>query len=150
MENEIDDNSPGEFDNVRFKSISNRTKLTFFYEKKDGSVFASEEQEAANGKYYKLFTLLGWSNGQTYFNFINKKKLKKGQVIQKEEAEKLLHSAFDAELKVAKKNMKEAKENNLRIPRPQRLEWAFDSSVPLKDRSQISGGHYNNATMKYD
>ena len=44
---EIAPEGPGEFDNVKLRRIPSRGKLTFFYKKNDGVVFAAEEQEAA-------------------------------------------------------------------------------------------------------
>jgi hypothetical protein len=130
--------SPGEFDNVKYKATPYQPKMTFFYEKNDETVFAAEEQEAANGKYNKKFRFLGWSNGQIYSQTIKAANLKKGQVISKDEAQVLLNSAFEAELKVAKSNLAEAKKNGTRIPRPMRTEWYFDGSVPEKDREYFA------------
>jgi hypothetical protein len=150
IEDTIDENSPGEFDNVKFRSILAQPKLTFFYEKNDDTVFAAEEQEAATGKYNKNFKLVGWSDGRTYLSTINAANLKKGQVVSKEEAEALLRSAFEAELTVARKNLKDAKDNGTRIPRPNRIEWYFDGSVPENERYNISGGNYGKSTIGND
>jgi len=145
IEKEIDENGPGEFDNVKLRQIPVRGKLTFFYEKQDGLIFAAEEQEAATGKYRSKFRFVGWSDGNTYLNTIRAAKLKKNQHIPKEEAEKLLKEAFDAELKVAKKNLRTAIKDGTRIPRPERIEWTFDASVPERDRYNIAGGKYKQA-----
>lgn len=142
IEEETSPEGPGTFESVKLRQLPLKGKLTFFYEKNDGIVFAAEEQEAANGKYRQKFKLVGWSNGETYLKIIKEAGLKKNQIIRKEEAEKLLRSAFDAELKAAKKNLREAKENNTRIPVPQRVEWHFDRSVPMQDREAISRGRY--------
>jgi hypothetical protein len=150
IEKEIDEMSPGEFDNVKFKNTLTKPKLTFFYEKNDETVFAAEEQEAANGKYNKKFKFVGWSDGLAYLSTIHAAKLRKGQVLPKEEAETLLRSAFEAELKVARKNLKDAKKNGTRIPRPSRVEWYFDSSVPEAERHNIAGGNYGKPTNGND
>lgn len=143
---EIDEMSPGEFENVKFKNRPLKPKLTFFYQKRDGVIFAAEEQEAANGKYNKKFTFLGWSDGRAYLATLAAAKLKAGQVISKESASVILQSAFDAELKVAIKNLKDAKKNGTRIPRPSRIEWYLDSSIPPDKREEIAGKKYGQAT----
>jgi len=139
---EIAPEGPGEFDNVKLRRIPSRGKLTFFYKKNDGVVFAAEEQEAATGKYHKKFELIGWSNGEAYLKTIRDAGLRKNQLISKRIAEKLLKDAFDIELKIAKKNLRLTKKNNERVLTPKRLEWAFDTSVPEKDRYDISRGRY--------
>lgn len=134
--------SPGEFENVRYKASPYRPKLTFFYEKEDETVFAAEEQEAANGKYNKKFKLLGWSNGEAYIKTLKDNNLKKGQLLAKEEAQKILNLAFEAELKVAKFNLSEAKKNGTGILRPKRIEYYFDRSVPERERVNLAGNKY--------
>lgn len=145
---EIDDNSPGEFENVKVNTSSRLSaNKTFFFEKKNDEVFACEEQEAAIGKYRSKFKFVGWSDGTTYIKTIQAAHYKPGQVIPKKEAEDLLRLAFDKELKVAKRNLKSAITNNTPVPRPRRVEWHFDGSVPEEDRSNIAGGKkYGNAT----
>lgn len=150
IEKEIDESGPGEFENVKLRQVPLRGKLTFFYEKRDGLIFAAEEQEAATGKYYKKFKFIGWSDGNTYIKTLREAKLKKNQHIPKEEAEALLKKAFDAELKVAKKNLKVARKEGSRIPRPERAEWSFDSSVPERERANIAGGKYNQIKINND
>lgn len=142
-EEETSPEGPGTFENVKLRGIPPKGKLTFFYIKNDGIVFAAEEQEAANGKYHRKFKFVGWSNGEMYLKTLRGAGLKRNQIIRKEDAEKLLRSAFDAELEEAKKNLKEARENNTRIPVPQRTEWHFDRSVPMKDREEITRKRYS-------
>lgn len=140
---EIDENSPGEFSNVRVNTtIVARPKLTFFYKKNNGEIFAAEEQESANGKYGRKFNFVGWSDGTTYQRVIKNVSFKRGELIPKEKAEALLKEAFDAELAVAENNLKEARELNKPVPVPRRVEWAFDSSVPEHERFNISKGTY--------
>src|SRR3990167_10470826 len=121
IEQEIDKMSPGIGENVKYKGLKIKTKLTFFYEKDDETVFAAEEQEAATGNYNKKFRMVGWSDGSQYQKKITEAKLLRGQLIAKEQAENLLREAFDAELKLAKKNLKDAKKNGTFIPRPRRI-----------------------------
>ncbi|MCK9319385.1 hypothetical protein [Methanoculleus sp.] len=134
--------SPGEFESVRFKSFPTKAKITFFYENRNGVPFAAEEQEAANGKYNKKFRFLGWSDGTKYVEVFKTAGLKKGQVISKEEAGKLLKLAFDSELKVAENNLAEARKNGTNVPRPQRVEYYFDGSVPERERLSMAGNKY--------
>lgn len=141
LDKEIDDNSPGDFDNVRVNpSVVMKPKLTFFYERPAGDVFAAEEQESANGKYWKKFKYVGWSDGTTYLKVIKDANFKRNEVIPKEKASALLKAAFDAELVVAKQNMVDAKKYVKTIPYPHRSEWAFDRSVPLHERNNIMKG----------
>jgi len=144
----IDSEGPGDFSSVKVHKVPLRGKLTFFYQRKDGLIFAAEEQEAATGKYHRKFKFVGWSNGETYLKTIKEVGYRKNQLIPKEEAEKLLRDAFDAELNIAKKNLRIAREEGARIPIPRRAEWAFDRSVPMRDRDGISGGRYNNVNLK--
>ena len=147
IENEIDELSPGEFENVKYKGVLKKPSLTFFYERNDGLVFAAENQEAATGKYNKKFRFLGWSDGSTFIKTLQAAKLTKGQVVSKGTGEQLNREAFEAELKAAKKNLANAKKNGTQIPRPRRIEWFFDSSVPENEQRQLSGGNYGHARI---
>lgn len=139
MDNEIDVNSPGDFDNVKLNpsNVINRPKLTFFYQRPNGDIFATEEQEAATAKLWTKFAYVGWSNGTTHAKIIREANLKMNQLVSKEDAEKLLKKAFEAELVVAKENMKNAKLNQTPIVRPVREDWHFDGSVPMNERDKI-------------
>lgn len=75
---------------------------TFFYERRDGSVIAMSENEAAlTGKFYRL---LGTSDGTTYFRLISELH-KKAETLTDEEVAKCLTEAFNAELEVAKNHI---------------------------------------------
>jgi hypothetical protein len=147
MINSIDTNisqeGPGEFENVQFKGSFLRTPvLVFFYKKANGNIFAADEQEASTQKYNNRFELIGWSNGENYNNILKNCGIKLNQVIPKNQAEKILRDAFNAELKVAQENLEMAKKEGRSMPKPKRIEWAFDNSVPPQDRQTLSGGKY--------
>ncbi len=148
LDEDVAPEGPGDFTNVKVNTSSRlRANKTFFFEKPNGKIFACEEQEAANAKYMSKLRFVGWSDGTTYIKTIRAANLKPGQVIPKEKAEELLRSAFDAELKRAKQNLAKAKKSGTSIPRPRRIEWSFDGSVPLDERNNITRGQrYGNAT----
>lgn len=132
----------GEFDNVTpRKEAQKRPTLTFFYEKTNGEAFAAEEKEAANGKYQLKFRYLGWSDGTTHQKVIKEANIKSGQILSKEDARKLLLSAFDAELEKAKQNIADARANNTFIVTPEQTTHYFHNSVPLDVRNQLSQKH---------
>lgn len=109
---------------VKFEIIE-RPRPVFFYQRRDADgdvmedspIFACYEQEAA--MVAKFNKQIGSSDGTTYYNYLKNSGLKKGQLVPRSQAAKILQAAFDAELAVARGKKKRAHYSNV----------SFDESI---------------------
>jgi hypothetical protein len=86
-------------------------KKTFFFEKKDGTVFAVGEREAVN--LVKKRKLIGVSDGKKFVEVLRSAKLMHGDVVEESVYKDLLQRAFNAELEAARGKIELPVENNL-------------------------------------
>lgn len=80
---------------------------TFFYQRKDGSIFACSEKEASQMD--KFYEQVGVSDGVAYVEVLASAGFTKGQEVSDEVIKDILQRAFDAELASARGNKEKPK-----------------------------------------